>query len=246
MQEGYRHDLAQIHDAGYSECAVAAVPAILRLLQKQQLATGLIVELGCGSGWTAQGLTEAGYDVIAIDQSPALIDLARTRAPKARFHTGSLFDFDIPNCHCVLSIGECCNYLFDRRDPAGRLRLLFERVYHALIPGGLFVFDLAEPGQVQPGSIVQTFTEGDGWTVLVEKQEDTATNVLSRRIVSFRREGDLYRREEEIHHLRLYPPQEVATALRTIGFQAQVKQAYGQYELPPAHSVFIATKPDFS
>lgn len=136
MSSGYRTDLAQIHDSGYSESARAAVPAILRLLDKQRIRTGRVVELGCGSGWTAKGFLDAGYEVVGVDQSPALIELARARAPQARLQTCSLFDFEIPACQCVVSIGECCNYLFDPHNYETRLPLLFARVLDALVPGG--------------------------------------------------------------------------------------------------------------
>jgi SAM-dependent methyltransferase len=44
-----------------------------------------IVELGCGAGCVAAELAGAGYDLTGIDGHRALIDVAATRAPAARF-----------------------------------------------------------------------------------------------------------------------------------------------------------------
>jgi hypothetical protein len=48
------------------------------------------------------------------------------------------------------------------------------------------------------------FTEGEDWIVLVEKEEDRERSTLVRRIVTLRKIGEHYRRDEEVHHLQLY------------------------------------------
>jgi hypothetical protein len=119
---------------------------------------------------------------------------------------------------------------------------LFRRVYDALTPGGVFVFDLAEPGQVKPAATARDFTEGDGWVVLVEKEEERA--VLTRRITSFRKVGEHYRRSDEVHRQRLFKSADIAGKLRRAGFHVRTERGYGLYRLPPAHVVFVARKPD--
>src|SRR5689334_16023148 len=113
---GYSEDLAYIHDAGYGDFARGAAPAALKTLRARGIATGLVVDLGCGSGIWAQALLAAGYDVLGIDISPTMIRLARRKAPGARFLTGSLFSMSLPACAAVTAMGECVNYAFDRRN----------------------------------------------------------------------------------------------------------------------------------
>ncbi len=120
---------------------------------------------------------------------------------------------------------------------------LFHRVYAALAPGGAFAFDLAEPGQVLPGTATRKFTEGEGWVVLLEKEEDSEHRTLTRRIVTFRRIKRCYRRDEEVHRLRLHKSTEVAKQLREAGFVIRMMRAYGRYRLPRAHAAFVARKP---
>ena len=243
MKGGYREDLAYIHDVGYSDYALKSAPGILNILADNNIRVGLVVDLGCGSGFSALELTKAQYRVLGIDISEALIAIARTRAPSAEFRVESLFKTDIPACNAVISIGECFNYLFDTDNSYKTLTQLFDRVYRALTPGGIFVFDIAEPGQVSPGHNTQGFTEGKDWIVLVEKAEDPEQSTLIRRIITFRKLEEYYRRDEEVHHLRLYKATEVGEQLSQVGFQIQIKRGYGQYKLPKAHAAFIARKP---
>ena len=117
---------------------------------------------------------------------------------------------------------------------------LFRRVHDALAPGGVFVFDVAEPGQVPRGTPTRNFSEGGDWVVLVEKEEDRET--LTRRIVTFRKVGEHYRRSDETHRQRLYGAAEVAEKLRRVGFRVRMIRGYGRYRLPKAHAAFVARK----
>ncbi|XGV99664.1 MAG: trans-aconitate 2-methyltransferase [Leptolyngbya sp. BL-A-14] len=242
MKEWYKEDLAYIHDVGHSDYALKSAPGILEILAQNNIRDGLVVDLGCGSGLSALELSKAHYQILGVDISESLIAIARTRVPSAEFRVESLFKSDIPSCNAVISIGECLNYLFDRDNNPPRLMQLFERIYNALAPGGVFVFDIAEPDQVTEGSRVKSFTEGKDWIVLVEKEEDREKLVLSRRIVTLRKVGEHYRRDDELHYLRLYKAADMTKTLRQVGFIVTSMSCYGDYKLPQAHVAFVARK----
>ena len=84
----YARDLATIHDAGFGGFARDAAPGLLRRLRRAGIHDGLVVDLGCGSGIWARALTDAGYDVLGVDQSEAMLEIARRQAPEAQFVTG--------------------------------------------------------------------------------------------------------------------------------------------------------------
>lgn len=243
MAGWYREDLAFIHDVGYGDFALESAPGILEILDRNRIREGLVVDLGCGSGLWARELIDAHYRVLGIDISEDMIAIARRRAPEAEFRISSLFDADLPPCNAVTSLGECVNYLFDPENDSRTLVRLFRRVYNALTAGGLFIFDIAEPGQVAPGTRTRGFTEGDGWVVLVEKEEDREQETLSRRITTFRKVGEDYRRADEVHRQRLYKAADVAGELRQVGFRVKTMRAYGRYRLPRARAAFVARKP---
>ncbi|GAB4530411.1 MAG: hypothetical protein Tsb0014_13050 [Pleurocapsa sp.] len=236
----YQQDLAYIHDVGFSDFALQSAPGIIEILHRNNVPSGLIVDLGCGSGLSAQEFIKANYQVLGIDLSRSMIEIAKNKVPKAQFIVESIFKAKIPTCHAVTSIGECLNYLFDEEHSEETLTNLFDRIYKALIPGGMFIFDLLEPCDTK---ITQGFGEGEDWIILFEKQENREQKKLTRRIITLRKKENYYQRNEEIHHVRLYESSEIVEKLRRVGFDVQTSSSYGQFNLARGHIVFIATKP---
>jgi hypothetical protein len=64
-----------------------------------------------------------------------------------------------------------------------------------------------------------------------------------RTITSFRKVGELYRRDDEVHDQRLYRASKIAGELRQTGFRVKTMRSYGDYDLPRAHAAFLARKP---
>jgi SAM-dependent methyltransferase len=240
LNETYAEDLAYVHDTGFGDFARNAAAGLLRLLREHGINAGRVVDLGCGSGLWAAELTKAGYDTVGVDLSAAMIDIARRRAPHAEFYVGSFLDATLPSCRAVTALGEVLNYRFDPRNGRPALQRLFRRVFAALEPGGLFICDLAGPGRHRNTS--QRFFEGSDWTNLVEFTRDESRHRLTRRIVTFRKIGDLWRRSDEEHPLQLYRPSEIAGLLRNAGFRVRTVRRYGDMELLPDLTGFVARR----
>ena len=171
-----------------------------------------------------------------------MIRLARKKAPQARLVRSSFLDVPLPRCDAVTSLGECLCYLFDSKNGTKELTKLFSRIYEALRPGGLFVFDIAQPGQITASLRVRNFAGAD-WVVLREAEEDRKNLVLIRRMTLFRQVGKLYRRSEETHRLRLYCAADLARILRDIGFHVRVLRGYGKCRLTGNRAALIARRP---
>src|ERR671916_380466 len=239
----YGEDIAYIHDVGHAEFALRSAPGILEILDRNGIHDGLIVDLGCGSGLWARELVDAGYQVLGIDISEAMIELSRKRVPEAEFRVGSLFEAEIPPCAAVTAVSEVLNYLFDAENEEQGLGRLFRRVHDALVPGGVFVFDVLGPGQVLPGAKVRGFRVGEDWAVLAEREEDVERGTMERRIVSFRKAGEYYRRDDEGDRLRLYDPLGLSAELERAGFRVRTMRSYGDLPLSEGHAAFVARKP---
>ena len=242
MTDFYREDVAYIHDVGHADFALRSAPGILEILKKNEIPEGLVVDLGCGSGQWARELLRAGYRVLGIDISEAMIGLAREKAPGAEFRVGSLFEAAIPPCDAVTSVSEVLNYLFDPENEGRGLEGVFGRVYGALRPGGVFVFDVLGPGQVPPGTTTRGWSMGRDWAVLNEKEEDRERGTMERRIVSFRKVGEHYRRDKEVHRVRLYDPEEVEAKLEKAGFEVTTMGGYGDYPFDENHAAFVGRR----
>jgi SAM-dependent methyltransferase len=252
---GYSEDLAYIHHEGHGAFARDAAPGILQRLARHGIEQGLVVELGCGSGILSAILAGAGYEVLGIDISPAMVRLAREHAPGARFRVGSMFTAKLPRCDAVVSVGECVNYEFDPAIDYGMGRVgdggggaahlapLFQSVFGALAPGGLFIFDFLEPSRGLPRLASKERVEAT-WVVAAQTVEDADTRLLTRSITSYRKRGTLYRRTDEVHRLRLIPRSAVAWHLRQAGFRVVTGSAYGSFRLARNHAVAFARRPE--
>jgi SAM-dependent methyltransferase len=223
----YPADLARIHDEGFGDFARAAACELLA----RQPASGLVVELGCGTGISSQLLLEAGYDVLGVDLSEGMLAIARARAPRGEFRQGSIWDAALPRCAAVTAIGEVINYAADPRAGAEELPGLFARVHAALEPGGLFLFDFAAPGR--GGRPPQVFA-GEGWRLESTGVEHDGT--LERRM-TIEAAGS---RREELHRLRLYEPGPIVAELDALGFQTELLDRYCDFEFWPGYAAVAA------
>jgi SAM-dependent methyltransferase len=229
----YERDLAWIHAAGFGDFARSAAPGLIARLRSAGVRRGLIVELGCGSGAATRPLVAAGYEVLGLDASIEMIRLARRAVPRARYSPARLPDAVLPPCDAVVAVGEVLNYMSRRAD----FDVLFKRVFEALRPGGVFLFDAKQPGFTVAG--LTRGRSGKGWAVLstsTEKPDGT----LTREIVSFRRADSAYRRSAETHRLTLLSARDLSRRLRAAGFTVRSTRAYGSFRLPPGHVLLEA------
>jgi SAM-dependent methyltransferase len=230
----YRHDLAWIHHAGFSEFARSAAPGVLALLPPN---TRVIVEAGCGSGVLARILTDKGFDVIGFDASSAMIELARVHAPDARFEVARFADAMLPPCDAILAMGEVLNY-----GTLDEVKRFVAKASQALTAGGVLLFDVAERGSYPPHD--ERRVGGDDWSVIAIKDSDGTR--LTRRVLTFREIDGVVRRDEEVHELELYAREELTAILREHGFRILTRRSYGSRRLPPGHILYIAERRDLA
>ena len=101
-----------------------------------------VLDLGCGPGLYASRLSRMGITITGIDISPGSIEYARKNAAenglKIDYRCMNFFDisFDSEFDVAMQVYGEVNTFSDEKRD------LFFNRIYRALKPGGLFVFDI--------------------------------------------------------------------------------------------------------
>jgi SAM-dependent methyltransferase len=236
----YGRDLAAIHDEGYTRPAELGARRLVAELASAGISGGVVVDLGCGSGVSSRILSDAGYDVLGIDPSQPMLDLAAEAAPDALFKRGDAATALLPRCVGVGAFGEPLNYV--RSEGEDNLPAVIDRVHEALRPGGIFAFDLAGPARGAPREIDRDWSEDDGWAVLVERTR--TDRLVRRRITTFREEpGNRWRRSVEFHLQRLHPAAEVLDLLREAGFRARSVIGWDGVRERPGHTAFVARRP---
>jgi len=235
----YGPDLARVHIDGYNGHAEQAAPWIVARLDAlcSALGPGLVVDLGCGGGPLLRHLVDGGHQALGVDISPAMVAAARALVPEAEVRCESLATVTLPRCLAVTAVGEPLNYLASPDEQ----RAVFARVRDALVPGGLFIFDLRLPAPAHE-STRTVVTQGDDWMCIATISEDPAAGALARDIVTFVRAGALWRRSDETHRVCVAHAGAVLGWLGEAGFDARVLPGYGDYITPLTVGVFEAQR----
>ncbi|MFD2264521.1 class I SAM-dependent methyltransferase [Lacibacterium aquatile] len=242
----YGTELAAIHASGFEQRAEAGAATLLRSLIRWRRPVGQIVELACGAGRSSERLTRAGWPVIGTDLSPAMIELAKTRAPNADFSVADMLTYAVPKDAAAITIfNEGLNYpSAEDIATAGGLSAIFTRWREALQPGGILMFDLIGPGSGGEDGSYTTGREGDGWSLVATIEEAVDHKTLTRTISCFMPvQGDEYRRVREVHVVQLYRPETILAALDEAGLNAEVLPGYEGAPSKTGWYTFLARKP---
>ena len=117
-------------------------------LREGPLRGGRALELGCGPGRNAFRLKTAGYEVDAVDRSPAAIAWAAERGTGVRFHQADIFAMDLPHqTYDLIYDSGCLHHLAPHR----RISYLALLDRH-LKPGGHFGLACFASGTADPGT----------------------------------------------------------------------------------------------
>ena len=236
------HEQVPIDHLNDSRVAAAAAGELIEQLHHHGIHSGLVVDLGCGSGITAARLVDGGFDVIGVDISPEMVELARINAPGATFVEDSLFSVELPPCVAVTAIGESINYAIDDTTTRGDVAGFVQRVYDALLPGGLAMLDAAGPGRIGPGVRNDARFEGDDWALFVRTEGSADGSSMTRDTMLFLRVGDLWRRTDDRHHLDLFSPHDITEQMLTVGFDVVVMSGYEDLTFPEGWNGFLGRK----
>jgi len=242
MKSFYAADLAYVHDQGYLAFAAAAAPGILRILSRCCSRGDRVVEIGCGSGGFTQRLAGAGYKVLAVDISGAMLALARQKVPTAAFSRASFYRYKPPRSSAIVALGECVNYMqAGRGNHISSVKAFFRRAHQALPPGGLLIFDFLEADPSRPRRTA-VHNSGADWMVFVEGA--IVGRVLRRKITTVRLVGGRFREAIEVHRQYLYHRKEITSLLEKTGFSVTIRTGYGAFPLKKGHRVALAVNRD--
>lgn len=112
----------------------------------ESLRTGSrVLDLGCGTGVpTAGHLTDAGFEVVGVDLSGRMVELARKYVPGATFHQLDLADLRPGGPRDLGRFDAVAAFFSLLMLPRAEIPLALRTVHHLLNPGGLFVLSMVE------------------------------------------------------------------------------------------------------
>jgi SAM-dependent methyltransferase len=176
----------------------------------------VVLDLCCGSGDLSRILVEHGYRVTGLDGSDEMLAFARRHAPVAQFVIGDARDFHLDQkFDAVFSTFDSLNHILNLEE----LECVFQHVFDALAPEGLFVFDLNMEDAFRTlwsGSFSSVEETAVGIT---NGSYDPQTRLGRARITVFRGEPDgIWRRSDVSVLEKCYAPEEITGGLARAGF----------------------------
>ena len=189
------------------------------ILEKEGLKVRTVADLACGTGSATRLLAQRGYQVTAVDLSESMLTEAMDKCSDLErmpvFVHQNLAELRLPRAvDMAVCFLDSLDYILDPADCAAAIR----RIYQALNPGGIFIFDVNTPEKLRAMD-GQVFLDEDDDVYCVWRGEfDGESNICSYGMDLFQREGDMWRRSFEEHREYAYTIEQLKTYLKDAGF----------------------------
>lgn len=191
------------------------------LLKEYGISDGLVLELGCGTGRMTRLLSKSGYDMIGVDNSEEMLQIARDAGKESEgilYLLQDMREFELyGTVRAVVSVCDSINYILEEEE----LLEVFRLVNNYLDPGGIFIFDM---------NTIYKYKELLGETTICENREegsfiwdnyyDEEEQINQYDLTLFiKTEKELYRKYEETHFQRAYEAKQVQRLLEEAGME---------------------------
>lgn len=220
---------------------------LIGLLHEYGVKDGLVAELGCGTGSITRRLAKAGYDMIGIDMSEEMLEIAREyemeewpdaaeesaeaelsgKIPGIMYLNQDMREFELyGTVAAIVSLCDSMNYITSKEE----LKQVFKLVNNYLDPGGIFIFDM---------NTIHKYRDMIGDTTIAENREDCSfiwenyydeESSINEYDITIFKKADLELEEEEsivplferiteTHIQKAYPPETVIRLLEEAGLE---------------------------
>jgi ubiquinone/menaquinone biosynthesis C-methylase UbiE len=180
-----------------------------------------ILDMACGTGSAAILLAEKGYLMSGTDRAMEMLLWAREKAQR-RGISMHLWQQDMRHLavaqpfDAVLCLYDSINYITTEEE----MKQVFTRVSEALVPRGMFIFDVTTEYNIVKHFHRQTFAESNEdfsyiWRNLYLHDEKVCKTVLT----FFLRDGEGFRRFEELHIQKIYSVAQIKELLEQTGYK---------------------------
>ncbi|MBQ9930154.1 MAG: class I SAM-dependent methyltransferase [Oscillospiraceae bacterium] len=197
----------------------AVVDFYHKILAAEGVKPRTAADLACGTGSVSLLLAQRGYQVTGVDMSEDMLTVAadKTQGLENRplFISQKLQALRLARGVDMAVCGlDSMNYITDPADCEAAIR----RVYKALNPGGIFIFDINTPQRFRSMD-GQVFLDEDDDVYCVWRGEfDEKTNICSYGMDLFQRSGKVWQRSFEEHREYAYTQEQLLGYLKAAGF----------------------------
>ncbi len=192
---------------------------ILNILNSMQIKPpAKIFETACGTGRITLSLVQSGYNVVALDYSNEMLNIAqeklRTAGVSAQFITGDMTNYILPQpVNAIICACDGINYLMNDADAFD----FFNSCQRNLVTGGVLMFDINSYNKLTK-TIGNNLFFDDRENITCLWQNKLSGDLLQMELTLFIRKGNYYLRKDETHIQRAYKIKNIQQMLQKSGF----------------------------
>ena len=181
----------------------------------------LVLDLGCGTGTFTQMLSLKGYDMIGVDMSSDMLDIAMAKRDQLGLDILYLLqdmrEFELyGTVRAVVSVCDCINYLLSDEDVIKTFRL----VENYLDKDGIFVFDFNTVYKYREVIGDSTIAENrENYSFIWENYYSDDDGINEYDLTIFSKEGELYRKSTETHLQKGYTVSRMKEFIKVAGLE---------------------------
>ncbi len=195
---------------------------ICEIFNKYNIKPSLVLDLGCGTGNVTIPLAKRGYDMIGVDLSCEMLDIAREKAQSEGldilFLNQDMTEFELyGTVDAIVSSLDSINYITDDDG----IKSLFKNLENYLNPGGIVVFDVNTEYKLKAVLGNNTFTdENDDVFYIWQNFYDENEKICCFDLNFFeKREDGAYDRFSEYHEERAYTSDDIKKLSQEVGLE---------------------------
>lgn len=208
-------DFAYIYDKLIDQDYEKWADYIEEIFKKHNVQPKLVLDLGCGTGSITNILAKRGYDMIGVDLSPDMLNIARDKAVEdgtdVLYLCQDIREFELyGTVDAIICTLDVLNYITDEND----LEHVFSLVKNYLDPDGIFIFDINTRYKLEKVLGNNTFVNDENG-VFYTWENEYDDNISNQFLTFFvETEDGFYERFDENHVQRAYDVEEIEAKLK--------------------------------
>ncbi|MFY0543518.1 class I SAM-dependent methyltransferase [Brevibacillus sp. H7] len=224
FERSFREDYVLVYKHRDEASADAEIANLLTRLPIKR--TGRVLDLCCGSGRHSRALARRGYEVVGVDLSSVLLELAEEQNtfPNLRYYRYDMREIPFENeFDIVVNLFTSFGYFSTDAENAK----VIANMAKALKQGGEVVIDYLNPAYVKANLVSHSTKEVSG--LYIEEERWLEDGFVKKRIMV--RDAESQEPRTYVEQVRLFEAETMSEMLKQAGFGRL--QVFGDYDFNP-------------